>query len=146
MNYKADNMFCQTDRHWTSWKLLQFRSNGWHCWEVWGECRFTVRKRNNLTTSVTLLDELPSITTIVFSNKRQWCYASSLWFLPPACKTSYQLEQLYRLSNLHEDLKQNISFLGLINIYDFATLKHIFNNRHMCSTDIFKYTISTALR
>ncbi len=34
----------------------------------------TVRKRNNLKTSITLLDELPSMTTIVFSNKRQWCY------------------------------------------------------------------------
>ncbi len=57
----------------------------------------TVRKRNNLATSVTLLDELPSMTTIVFSNKRQWCslrhrnivkyvtfsssnYASLLWY------------------------------------------------------------------
>ncbi len=39
----------------------------------------TVRKRNNLTTSVTLLDELPSKTTRVFSNKRQWCYAT--WWL-----------------------------------------------------------------
>ena len=29
----------------------------------------TVRKRNNLTTNVTLLAERPSMTTIVFSNK-----------------------------------------------------------------------------
>ena len=42
---------------------------------------FTVRKRNNLTTRVTLLDELPSMKTIVFSNKRQWCYAT-WWLLP----------------------------------------------------------------
>ena len=31
----------------------------------------TVRKLKNLTTSVTLLDKLPSIITIVLSNKRQ---------------------------------------------------------------------------
>ena len=35
-----------------------------------------VRKRNNLTTSGTLLDELPSMTTIAYSNKRQLCYAT----------------------------------------------------------------------
>ena len=50
---------------------------GDHIWpQQTGNEHYTVRKRNNLTTSITLLDELPSMTTIVFSNRRQWCYAT----------------------------------------------------------------------
>ncbi len=37
---------------------------------------FTVRKRNNLTTSVSLLDKFPSRTTKVISTKKQWCYTT----------------------------------------------------------------------
>ncbi len=78
----------------------------------------TVRKRNNLTTSVTLLDELPSMTTIVFSNLRQWCYNrlqcfgwNYLWnshhrniveyvtFLPSNYASSQILQSLYYTQN-----------------------------------------------
>ena len=48
-------------------------------WMPGNVLQFTVRKCNNLTTSITLLDELPSMTTIVFPNKRQWCYATWLF-------------------------------------------------------------------
>ncbi len=99
----------------------------------------TVRKRNNLTISVTLLDELPSMTTIVFSNKRQWCYAT--WWL---LRTWYR-----KMISITSDLTNNIYYPVFLSVYislackDHKTIVCNVLDENICEIRIIEISSST---